>query len=156
MNRSDRSTNCVYSKVCPFYRTVASPSFIPVGSIKNIPKSTKHEKAGAAVQAAIKRGKLPHVSLLDCVDCGAQAQEYHHHKGYGKGHRLDVIPLCKTCHLTRHGKKRSELSQAEIEIAIQTYKDTGSIRQSALAVRDTTGGVTFYKVKDVLEREGLL
>jgi hypothetical protein len=56
-------------------------------------------RARAAVNQAVRRGKLPRVKTLQCVECGGQAEEYHHHISHKREHYLDVIPLCKTCHL---------------------------------------------------------
>lgn len=67
-------------------------------------KSKRQEsqrKAKTAVKIAVKQGKLPNVKSISCVDCGEQAQEYHHWS-YKEEHWLDVIPLCITCHKARH------------------------------------------------------
>jgi hypothetical protein len=58
----------------------------------------RRAKARDAVNNAVKDDRLPHVSTLLCVRCGKQAEEYHHHKGYDKKHRLDVQPVCIVCH----------------------------------------------------------
>lgn len=58
--------------------------------------------AGNAVNNAVAAGKLPHVSTLPCNMCAGQADHYHHYKGYGELHRLDVIPLCRLCHEREH------------------------------------------------------
>lgn len=57
-------------------------------------------KARAAVSQAVYVGKLPHVSTCKCR-CGKVAQEYHHWS-YAKEHWLDVIPLCRQCHINIH------------------------------------------------------
>jgi hypothetical protein len=54
------------------------------------------------MHAAHYAGLLPPAKTLLCVDCGAQAQEYHHHNGYEPEHLLDVIPVCRACHGKRH------------------------------------------------------
>lgn len=58
--------------------------------------------ARAALRKAVLTGELPNIKTLVCVDCGAPAQEYHHHNGYEPEHWLDVIPLCHKCHRNRH------------------------------------------------------
>jgi len=63
----------------------------------------QNDKAREAVKYAIQTGKLPRPDTLQCHYCGAQAQDYHHHKGYEPQHWLDVVPICKKC----HGKTRS-------------------------------------------------
>lgn len=57
-----------------------------------------HRKARTAVYNAVRDGKLPRASMLQCSRCLGQAQQYHHHNGYEKEHWLDVIPLCISCH----------------------------------------------------------
>jgi len=54
--------------------------------------------ARVTVANAIRLGKIPSASALPCVQCGGNAQEYHHYLGYSKEHRLDVIPVCRKCH----------------------------------------------------------
>ena len=55
-------------------------------------------KAIRAVNDAIRTGKLPRPDILQCHFCPAQAEQYHHHKGYTQEHWLDVIPVCIKCH----------------------------------------------------------
>jgi hypothetical protein len=57
------------------------------------------DRARHAVRAAVKSGKLPHISTMTCAICGAPAQVYHH-EDYSK--RYDVIPLCMSCHMLHH------------------------------------------------------
>lgn len=54
------------------------------------------------IKAAIRMGLLPKASERPCRLCSNQATEYHHHNGYGVGHELDVIPLCRSCHRLTH------------------------------------------------------
>jgi len=54
---------------------------------------------GESVQYAIRSGKLQKSSACICQDCGKAANQYHH-EDYSKP--LDVIPLCKHCHIQRH------------------------------------------------------
>lgn len=58
----------------------------------------ERQKAKNAVGHAVAAGKMSKVDSLQCSHCSAQAQEYHHHKGYAKEHWFDVIPLCDKCH----------------------------------------------------------
>ena len=55
--------------------------------------------ARSKVRVYWKRGKLPAPTECMCLDCGIQATEYHH-EDYSKP--LEVIPLCKSCHIKRH------------------------------------------------------
>jgi hypothetical protein len=64
-------------------------------------KYTQKHRARQATNSAVRDGKLPNVSTLKCVDCGNDAQQYHHHKGYAKKQYLEVIPLCVYCHIDR-------------------------------------------------------
>ena len=75
----------------------------------NAYRKTNPEKYAAhnAVKIAVKRGDLPRVSTCDCVDCGIQAAEYHH-EDYNKP--LEVVALCKKCHVKRHHPSTNELT----------------------------------------------
>ena len=58
-----------------------------------------------AVNQAVKMGRFPPANTMACHLCGnAQAQEWHHHNGYGPGHEMDVIAVCKQCHTEVHRK----------------------------------------------------
>lgn len=50
---------------------------------------------------AVARGIIPAASKLICIDCEAPAKEYHHHMGYDNINALNVIPVCKKCHVKR-------------------------------------------------------
>jgi hypothetical protein len=56
------------------------------------------QKAKKAVEVAVRYGELPKIGTQQCHECEAQANHYHHHKGYDKEHWLVVIPLCARCH----------------------------------------------------------
>lgn len=60
-----------------------------------------HNAARRSVRSAVAQGKLPSISSCVCADCGAPAAEYHH-KSYDQEHWLDVVPLCRSCHVRRH------------------------------------------------------
>lgn len=63
------------------------------------PKKNGQAQAAYQVNKAVKKGILPHVSTLICVDCGKPAQCYEH-RDYNKP--LEVVPTCKSCN-TRRG-----------------------------------------------------
>ena len=65
---------------------------------------TKNEKQAAvdAIRHAIKRGEMVKPSCLKCIDCGKNANIYHHYNGYSVTNRKVVIPLCYSCHSKRH------------------------------------------------------
>jgi hypothetical protein len=58
-------------------------------------------RAVSKVAHAVKTGRL---LRTDCVDCGALGLQAHHHNGYDPDHELDVVWLCRRCHLVRHGR----------------------------------------------------
>lgn len=53
------------------------------------------------------KDRLPSASTMTC-SCGKQAVSYHHHNGYGPGHELDVIALCRWCHDVEDAKQRMQ------------------------------------------------
>lgn len=53
--------------------------------------------AKQAVRAAVERGELPPISSQYCAKCFKQARHYHH-PSYRNEDRLNVIPLCVSCH----------------------------------------------------------
>ena len=55
-----------------------------------------------AIEYQVRIGKIPYPYTLECVECGKQAQQYHHYKGYAKEHWLDVEPVCIKCHAILH------------------------------------------------------
>lgn len=66
-------------------------------------KSDKRKEYNARklINTNIKRKKIAHPSLLNCLDCGKRAEEYHH---LDYNLPLYVLALCKNCHKIRHGK----------------------------------------------------
>ena len=56
------------------------------------------KQAHEAVRRAIRKGVL--VRPDSCSQCGNNQMriEAHHHKGYAKENRLDVVFLCTSCH----------------------------------------------------------
>ena len=65
--------------------------------------------AHLAVRQAIKRGELPPINALTCVDCGAPAKHYDH-RNYDIP--LDVVPTCHSCNLKRGPGAVSEATVA--------------------------------------------
>lgn len=61
-------------------------------------------KAQYEVSHAVRKGALPHPQTLLCHYCPAQAEQYHHHRGYAKKHWLDVVSICVKCHRNIHRK----------------------------------------------------
>lgn len=55
-------------------------------------------RAHAAVGHAKRTGRL----VSQPCPCGATDVQAHHHRGYAEEHRLDVIWLCRPCHVREH------------------------------------------------------
>ena len=66
-------------------------------------------RAQKVLQYAVRTGKIPKASTLACWDCLLPACEYDHYLGYGLEHRLDVQPVCRSC----HGKRTRAQHMAE-------------------------------------------
>lgn len=54
-----------------------------------------------AVNNRVVSGRLLRAQDQDCVDCGVPAEQYDHYLGYEREHRLDVQPVCRSCHADR-------------------------------------------------------
>ncbi len=67
---------------------------------------SQETKARNEVNNAIKKGLIKPVSECSCSDCNAKAKDYHH-EDYSKP--LDVVPLCRMCHIARHKNKRKSV-----------------------------------------------
>lgn len=79
------------------------PVRLPAERTEFAPTPKDRTKAVAAVQVALKAGRI---TRTPCEDCGASSVvQAHHYKGYAPEHRLEVIWLCRPCHLVRHGKR---------------------------------------------------
>lgn len=58
-------------------------------------------KAHKAIQGAVRKGELPKIAGVLCARCQAAAGNYHH-PSYHEDDRLNVIPLCVSCHRLVH------------------------------------------------------
>jgi hypothetical protein len=66
-------------------------------------KGTEQEVAWRAFHKAERAGKIVRPSA--CSRCDKTGKiEAHHHNGYAREHRLDVVFLCEPCHKAEHGK----------------------------------------------------
>lgn len=63
-------------------------------------------EARKVVATAIKSGTLANPKTLLCADCLTPAREYDHYLGYALEHRLDVQPVCRSCHVEREKRRR--------------------------------------------------
>lgn len=61
-------------------------------------KRALQRSAIRAVTHQVKKGRFPHVSTLECVDCGKQAEHYEHRDYFRK---LAVVPVCMSCNFLR-------------------------------------------------------
>lgn len=70
------------------------------GSWAKRTKSERRKQVAArnAIGSAIRFKRMPSARNFACIECGKQAQEYHHHKGYAQEYWLDVVPMCIKCH----------------------------------------------------------
>lgn len=55
-----------------------------------------------AVSYAVRSGRMPSPRDLTCTVCGVPAEHYHHHNGYKPEHSMDVVPVCRACHIELH------------------------------------------------------
>jgi hypothetical protein len=62
-------------------------------------------KARGQVTYALTTGRL--CKPMFCERCGAVTRKLdaHHHRGYSRKHALDVIFVCRPCHVKEHGGK---------------------------------------------------
>lgn len=73
-------------------------------------------RATSAVNHAIRDCKLPRSDTLLCHYCPKPAQQYHHWHGYEPEHWLDVVPVCKGCHIKKkRASKRYEVQYTDGE-----------------------------------------
>jgi hypothetical protein len=61
-------------------------------------RDVEKTRAWETVALAVRRGRMPLASTKQCSICSGGATEYHHHNGYSREHRLDVVPVCRKCH----------------------------------------------------------
>lgn len=63
---------------------------------------TFRRRAHGAVREALLRGIL---TKEPCKVCGNPNSEAHHHNGYEREHRLDVVWLCRIHHMEEDGRR---------------------------------------------------
>lgn len=61
--------------------------------------SPEKTNARREVRNAVRLKIIPAIDECLCLDCGITAKDYHH-EDYQKP--LEVIPLCRKCHIARH------------------------------------------------------
>jgi len=63
-------------------------------------------KAQRKVNYQVSSGQFPSAGTMVCDVCQeALAHHWHHHNGYGPGHEIDVIAICRPCHYEAHRPK---------------------------------------------------
>ena len=62
-------------------------------------------RAGRAVRRVGQEVKAGRLIKAPCVDCGEPQVQAHHPNGYQPPHDLDVVWLCYTHHMARHGRR---------------------------------------------------
>jgi hypothetical protein len=64
--------------------------------------------ARARVGREVRMHRFPAANTMVCDICQeALAAHWHHHNGYGPGHELDVIAVCRECHTAAHEECQS-------------------------------------------------
>ena len=58
-----------------------------------------------AINNTVRNGKRPPAKDLLCLYCLQPATCWHHHLGYEPEHYLDVVPVCRRCHVREHKTK---------------------------------------------------
>jgi len=92
------------------------------------------------VNHQVAEGKLANIGTQVCLDCGEQAEHYHHNVSYKREHWLNVIPLCQSCHFSLHNK-----------IVSGTFYDFGLMKsvENFLLVDDNIGIKTLANLHNV-------
>lgn len=68
-------------------------------------------RAHSAVRNEVRYNRWPAANTMVCEICQeALAAHYHHHLGYAKEHRFDVIAVCVECHASLHANVAAELT----------------------------------------------
>jgi len=71
--------------------------------------SELRSKANRYVNTQVLDEFIAHISTEDCIDCGLQADDYHHYKGYESKFWADIVPMCSACHNALHMKFRTNV-----------------------------------------------
>jgi hypothetical protein len=68
--------------------------------------SPRRHRTYYLVYKAIEKGIIQSPKKINCIDCGKQADEYDHPRGWDEEHALDIEAVCHSCHLEREVKRR--------------------------------------------------
>ncbi len=66
------------------------------------PEQKRIDLAYKTIHDLVRSKMIPKAKELNCDLCGQPAKEYHHYLGYEPEHHLDVIPVCRECHIRVH------------------------------------------------------
>jgi hypothetical protein len=81
----------------------ANSSAVKEAKRKTERKYPEKKSAQDAVRHRVAAGKFPPAYTMVCEICKEnQAAHWHHHRGYDKPHRFDVIAVCVECHTAEH------------------------------------------------------
>lgn len=104
--------------------------------------------ARAAITAAVLRGEIPPAKALLCLDCGDEALDYHHYRGYGPRYWGSVIPLCRSCHKRQHWFRQTLQSESSVISFRATQEQALEIKLQATAL-----GVSVSKYLKMLHED---
>ncbi len=81
-------------------------------SIRSVRKERKKNWDGHLARELVRKhvlsGKI--IKPTKCCACNIDSKlQAHHHKGYSKEHRLDIVWLCRICHVQEHKRMHSNL-----------------------------------------------
>lgn len=93
----------------------SNPDYMRAQSKKYRSRNPEKMAARSAVHYAARIGALPQISDCVCTKCGSQAEDYHHWS-YEGHHQLDVIPMCKTCHIKIHRMNKDDRAKLEARL----------------------------------------
>ena len=69
-------------------------------------RNPEKEAARRKVKIEVRAFRFPPANTMVCDICGeALAHHWHHHNGYSPEHALDVIAVCRLCHIAAHKKE---------------------------------------------------
>lgn len=86
-----------------YCQTAKGKAVAAAGAVRYRQRHPERINAGTAILHAIASGRIPRPQSLPCSGgCGEQAKLYHHDNGYEPSDWLDVVAVCRECHLAAH------------------------------------------------------
>lgn len=80
-------------------------------------RSTDKIAAKSAINHAIRRGELLPANRYFCAICYGSACD-HHHPSYQENDRLNVVPLCRSCHVKVHHRDEVQFSFGAVVLPV--------------------------------------